>query len=134
MAVTKSASEQLERLKKNVSTAYTYFLDNYRRYRDFRRYVFKENINEQQRTVLQQLNRPVVEFNVNDAGTDWIISVHSDRLAKNLMMTWNGRAGIFSDNYFDILPGETKEIRLPKSVSPLNPLKALAVKSLADTF
>lgn len=81
-----------------------------------------------------QLTKPVVEFNVNDAGTDWIISVHSDRLAKNLMMTWNGRAGIFSDNYFDILPGETKEIRLPKSVSPLNPLKALAVKSLADTF
>ena len=77
MAVTKSASEQLERLKKNVSTAYTYFLDNYRRYRDFRRYVFKENINEQQRTVLQQLNRPVVEFNVVEPSISMLLGEFS---------------------------------------------------------
>src|SRR5690348_4065127 len=44
-----------------------YFNDNYRRYRDFRRYVFKETISEQQRAVLQQLNRPVVEFNILEA-------------------------------------------------------------------
>ncbi len=67
MAVTKVASEQLSRIKKNVSTAYMYFNDNYKRYREFRKYVFKESINEQQRTVLQQLNRPVVEFNILEA-------------------------------------------------------------------
>lgn len=67
MAISKTASEQLPRIKKNVSTAYMYFNDNYKRYRDFRRYVFKESINEQQRAVLQQLNRPVVEFNILEA-------------------------------------------------------------------
>ena len=67
MAVTKTASEQLARVKKNVSTAYMYFDDNYKRYREFRKYVFKESINEQQRAVLQQLNRPVVEFNILEA-------------------------------------------------------------------
>lgn len=67
MAVNKTASEQLERVKKNVSSAYMYFNENYRRYRDFRRYVFKESVNEQQRAVLQQLNRPVVEFNILEA-------------------------------------------------------------------
>src|SRR5258707_616981 len=67
MAVNKTANEQLPRIKKNVSSSYMYFLDNYRRYRDFRRYVFKESVNEQQRAVLQQLNRPVVEFNILEA-------------------------------------------------------------------
>ncbi len=67
MAINKTASDQLERIKKNVSTAYMYFNENYKRYREFRRYVFKESINEQQRAVLQQLNRPVVEFNILEA-------------------------------------------------------------------
>ena len=67
MAVNKTASDQLARVKKNVSTAYMYFDDNYKRYREFRKYVFKESINEQQRAVLQQLNRPVVEFNILEA-------------------------------------------------------------------
>lgn len=67
MAVTKTANDQLARIKKNVSTAYMYFDDNYKRYREFRKYVFKESINEQQRAVLQQLNRPVVEFNILEA-------------------------------------------------------------------
>jgi len=67
MAVNKTASDQLARIKKNVSTAYMYFNDNYKRYRDFRQYVFRESLSEQQRGVLQQLNRPVVEFNVLEA-------------------------------------------------------------------
>lgn len=65
--VNKTASDNLERIKKNVSTSYMYFNDNCKRYRDFRRYVFKESINEQQRSVLQQLNRPIVEFNILEA-------------------------------------------------------------------
>lgn len=67
MAVNKTASEQLERIKKNISTSYIYFNENYKRFRDYRRYVFKESLNEQQRGVLQQLNRPVVEFNILEA-------------------------------------------------------------------
>lgn len=65
--INKTASDQLERVKKNVQTAYMYFNENYKRFRDFRRYVFKESINEQQRAVLQQLNRPVTEFNILEA-------------------------------------------------------------------
>lgn len=64
MAVNKTAGEQLARIKKNVSTAYVYFNDNYKRYREFRKYVFKESLSEQQKTVLQQLNRPQIEFNI----------------------------------------------------------------------
>lgn len=67
MAVTKTASEQLERIKKNVSTAYLYFQENHKRFREFRKYVFKESVNDQQRAVLAELNRPAVEFNILEA-------------------------------------------------------------------
>lgn len=65
--VSSKASENLNRITKNVETSYMYFLDNYKRYRDYRRYVFKESINEQQKALLQQLSRPVVEFNILEA-------------------------------------------------------------------
>ena len=67
MAVNKTASDQLERIKKNVSTSYMYFKDNVTRYHEFRKYVFKESINQQQRAMLQQLQRPIIEFNILEA-------------------------------------------------------------------
>ena len=65
--INKVASESYERIRKNVADSYIYFKDNITRYRDYRRYVFKETINEQQKSVLQQLSRPVVEFNILEA-------------------------------------------------------------------
>src|SRR3990167_7960654 len=65
--INKTASDQIERIKKNVQTAYVYFNPNAKRFREFKRYVFKESINEQQKSVLQELNRPQVEFNILEA-------------------------------------------------------------------
>src|SRR3990167_5453536 len=65
--INKTASDQIERIKKNVQTAYVYFNPNAKRFREFKRYVFKESINEQQKSVLQELNRPIVEFNILEA-------------------------------------------------------------------
>lgn len=67
MAISKSVKDNLERIKKNISTSYTYFKTNAERYRDFRRYVFKESLNYQQRAMLQEMQRPVVEFNILEA-------------------------------------------------------------------
>jgi len=67
MAVTKTAGEQLVRIKKNVSTSYLYFQDNVKRYHAFKKYVFKESINTQQRALAVQLQRPVLEFNILEA-------------------------------------------------------------------
>lgn len=65
--VTRQASENLERIKKNISTSYLYFKENYRRYHDYRRYVFKETVNEQQKALLNKLHKPVIEFNIVEA-------------------------------------------------------------------
>lgn len=57
----------LARLKENVATSYLYFQDNYERFRNFRTYVFKESVNDQQRAFLRKLVRPIVEFNILEA-------------------------------------------------------------------
>ncbi len=66
MAVKDSVNNQenLERIKKNIQTSYSYQNDNNRRFHDFRRYVFKSSISHQQETVLQQLKKPIVEANI----------------------------------------------------------------------
>jgi hypothetical protein len=55
---------ELARIKENISTSYLYFQDNYDRFRSFRNFVFKETVNEQQRSFLRNLARPIVEFNI----------------------------------------------------------------------
>lgn len=67
VTVAKSASDKLARIKEDVSTSYKYFQDNYKRFHEFRKYIFKESISEQQRAAMQQLHRPVLEFNILEA-------------------------------------------------------------------
>ena len=52
------SQENLARIKRNISTSYIYFEDNYKRFRDFRRFVFCESVTEDQRAMLRRLNRP----------------------------------------------------------------------------
>lgn len=65
--IAKTTNEQLERIKKNIATSYLYFQNNYKRYREFRNYVFHESVSPQQRAMLQQTGKPVVEFNILEA-------------------------------------------------------------------
>lgn len=65
--INKVASDSYDRIRKNVADSHIYFKDNVNRFRDYRRYIFKETINDQQKSVLQQLSRPVVEFNILEA-------------------------------------------------------------------
>ena len=59
--------ENLARIKRNISTSYLYFEDNYKRFRNFRRFVFCESVTEDQRAMLRRLNRPATEFNILEA-------------------------------------------------------------------
>ena len=65
--INKEIASQLERIKKNINTSYMYFNDNVKRFREFKNYIFKESINTQQRTVLQSINRAIVECNILEA-------------------------------------------------------------------
>lgn len=59
--------KHLERIKTNIDNSWQNFQKNIDRYNDFRRYVFVTSISESQTTILTELKRPRVEFNILEA-------------------------------------------------------------------
>lgn len=71
------SEENLARIKENISSSYLYFEDNYKRFRDFRRFVFCESVTEEQRSMLRRLNRPATEFNILEASVSRLLGEFS---------------------------------------------------------
>lgn len=58
------SKENHHKIKENISSAYVYFQDNYKRFREFRNFVFNTSITDNQRAILNQLQKPVIESNI----------------------------------------------------------------------
>jgi hypothetical protein len=65
--VAKRHQDQLSIIKKKVRNAHDYFKDNYERYNEFRKFVFESSLTNDEITVLMDINRPQLEFNVLEA-------------------------------------------------------------------
>ncbi len=65
--VAKRHQDQLSIIKKKVRNAHDYFKDNYDRYNEFRKFVFESSLTDDEITVLMDINRPQLEFNVLEA-------------------------------------------------------------------
>jgi Phage P22-like portal protein len=65
--VAKRHQDQLSIIKKKVRNAHDYFKDNYDRYNEFRKFVFESSLTNDEITVLMDINRPQLEFNVLEA-------------------------------------------------------------------
>lgn len=67
-------------------------------------------------------------------GDGYLIEVRAERLAKNVLLEFPSADGHFSDNYFDLLPGETRRVQfLPRKAVTLTAAD-LQVLSVADTY
>lgn len=67
MAFAKKYTSQLENIKQSVEQAYQYFYPNYKRYHEFKRFVYKSTLTEDDIAVLATLQRPQIEFNMMEA-------------------------------------------------------------------
>lgn len=65
--VAKRYQDELPRLKKSVKNTYTYFQPNYKRFNDFRRFVFDTSLTDADKMVLDSLKKPQIEFNIGEA-------------------------------------------------------------------
>ena len=68
------------------------------------------------------LPKPVIAKTVKSSGRDILVALSSKALVKNLYLSLEDGDGKFSDNYFDMLPGETTIVRF-------TPVKAMDVKA-----
>jgi beta-mannosidase len=79
------------------------------------------------------LEKPAIEIDTRQVTDGYELTLSSDRLAKNVYLTVNDPAeGSFSDNYFDLLPGEQKTIYY-RSINEIQGFKEkLKVITLVD--
>jgi beta-mannosidase len=76
---------------------------------------------------------PDIQKEINRVEDGYQITLNTNKLAKNIFLSIPVD-GHFSDNYFDLLPGEEKEL-LFKGSKPINSFeKELKVISLKDTY
>jgi beta-mannosidase len=61
------------------------------------------------------LSEPELEIALKEEDDRYIIEISADKLVKNLFLTVEEGEERFSDNYFDILPGDTKVVYYPKA-------------------
>lgn len=61
------------------------------------------------------LSRPTFTKEVLKTKNGFEIIIHSDNLAKNIYLFADGLEGRFSDNYFDLLPGQSVKIKFKTS-------------------
>jgi len=78
--------------------------------------------------------RPKIETSVSKSGDAYTITLQSAKLARSVYLSFSDLDVQASDNYFDLLPGETATITL-KSAATLDQIKSgLKVTSLTDAF
>lgn len=61
-------------------------------------------------------------------------TVGSDVFARGVFLSLEGIDNFFSDNYFDILPGEKRKIHVRTSIGSDEMRRQLKILSLGDTF
>ncbi|HBJ71148.1 MAG TPA: hypothetical protein DDY62_02065 [Cryomorphaceae bacterium] len=82
-----------------------------------------------------RLPAPKVECSVEENEDEFMVVLSTDNLAKNIHIT-SELKGNFSNNFFDLLPGESKMVSIPKSAgSDLNSfIASIAIQTLADSY
>lgn len=67
MEVAKRYQDKLASIKKNVKNSYEAFKSNYERYHEFRRFIFETSLTQDDISLLTQLSKPQIEFNITEA-------------------------------------------------------------------
>ena len=81
-----------------------------------------------------QLPPPEIKSNIDAAGNGYRVTLKASQLARDVYLSFADLDAKFSDNYIDLLPGETAQIEV-KSEASLDQLRqAMKVTSLYDAF
>lgn len=67
MAIAKRHHDKLQTIKDRIELSYDYFRDNYNRFNAFRKFVFETTLSPQDISLLSELGKPQIEFNILEA-------------------------------------------------------------------
>ncbi|MDX2430297.1 MAG: glycoside hydrolase family 2 TIM barrel-domain containing protein, partial [Bacteroides sp.] len=78
------------------------------------------------------LPKPEIKLTAGKTENGFLLELSTDVLAKNVYLSMNGE-GFFEDNYFDLLPGETKTIHL-KTELKAGITREIRVRTIRDSY
>lgn len=81
-----------------------------------------------------QLPRPVIKTTIKQENNQLTLHLKSPVLAKGVWVSISDAEGEFSDNFFDLLPGEEKQIQWNGAKTPINPAASLRTITVRDTW
>lgn len=84
----------------------------------------------------KDINYPKVNIktSIEPIADGYKVYLMSDKFARGVFMSIDGIDNFFSDNYFDILPGQTVEVHVTTKASESDFKKQLQIKSMSDTY
>jgi beta-mannosidase len=77
---------------------------------------------------------PTVEHSIIKIESGFEIALKTDKLAKNVYLQIGDEKGFFSDNYFDLLPGEKETVNLKTKITEEKLREVLTIRTLNDAF
>ena len=80
-----------------------------------------------------KLPEPDYSMEISASGDDWLVCLSARVLVKSMYLEFENIFGNFSDNFFDLLPGEARQVRFPRSHSS-EAQPQLKVMSIRDTY
>ena len=80
------------------------------------------------------LPEPGLRTEVTPAGSDYAITLRAERLARHVWLSVPGLEGQFSDNYFDLMPGETRVVTYKPAGEVANLQERLQVWTLREAY
>lgn len=85
-------------------------------------------------TPIKEIDLPKPEIKLETSNTEkgFMLELSSDVLAKNVYLSMDGE-GFFSDNYFDLLPGEIKRVHLTTELKA-GIKREIRVRTIRDTY
>lgn len=81
-----------------------------------------------------KVTKPTIDYTLVKSDSGFDIEINTDKLAKNIYLQIGDEKGFFSDNYFDLLPGEKVLINLKTNISEEKLKEVLTLRTLDGAF
>ncbi|MGA2823866.1 MAG: glycoside hydrolase family 2 protein [Bacteroidales bacterium] len=129
------------------NSSFSYFespVDKLVQGKDMKQLVFSAQLTSEKKILSQNnfyfnpvkdllLERPLIAKSVQKTLEGYLIMLSSNQLAKNVYLT-SGQKGSFSDNFFDLLPGETRSVTFSTKDKSSGFEDNLKIMTLADIY
>jgi len=132
-------------IRQNSSSAYVKFpVDKLTQGKDTKQLVFTAQLTSGKKILTQNnyyfepvkdllLQKPLITKTVKKIPEGYLITLTSNQLAKNVYLT-SGQKGSFSENFFDLMPGEMRSVIFMTKDRSGAPEGQLKIVTLADTY